>query len=438
MNKFADFLGFFDEGEATFRVAIFAPGLLSFLILTQVQLISCVLSPRSKSGNKGFLCLVLIHTTLVEMISSSERDVSRKITKISLCLLIFSTLQSHALDEKKLPEKVKNKIAELREERRWENSPKGTLGLQVGSTQPTLELGISQQKDLAKELSYRPNIQNRLMTSLSYNGLGLAVTTTTPGMQNDPKIYGSSSSNDLILRFFGVKVSAEIFYQQNKSYYLENTHEVIPGHVDGQPMNLRPDMNSSYLGANLTYNLNEERFSMSGAFDYTRKQVRSGGAWLLLGSVSRENFQASDSFVPTSEQAGYGNFNAVRSIDLYGITAGAGGAYNYVYKNFNLAGLFGIAVGSQYSNFKLSGGSTSGTQMKTKGFAKFSIGYNGESFMMGIFSNMHNSSTSVTNADINITSLDTNIFVGYKFKDVHLTWIDEVIEKYWPLSSSEI
>lgn len=340
---------------------------------------------------------------------------------LTFCLILSSSVRGYAA-----------------EERRWENEPKGTLGVQVGSTQPTLELGIAQQKGLAKELHYKPNIQNRLMTSLSYNGLGLAVTTTTPGMQNDPKIFGTSSSNDLILRFFGVKVSTEIFYQHNKGYYLENTHEVIPGHVDGQPMNLRSDMSSAYLGANFTYNLNEDRFSMSGAFDYTRKQIRSGGAWLLLGSLSRETFEASDSFVPPAEQTGYGNFNAVRKMDLYGMTAGAGGAYNFVYKNFNFSGLIGIAVGSQYSNFKLVGGSTSESQMKTKAFGKFSIGYNGENFMAGIISNMHSGSTSVTDTDISMSSLDTNIFIGYKFRDVHLTWIDRFIEKYWPLSSSEI
>lgn len=329
-------------------------------------------------------------------------------------------------------------ILELEKERRWENFPKGTLITKLGVSSPSLQMDIRKPDgDSGEVLKYFPNVSSKILSSFTYGGLSLTISGKA-GAADDETIYGKSKNVDIQLRFYGTKWSPEFFYQRYSGYYLENSGLANPGYVDGQPKYTRPDIAITNMGTNLIYNFDEESFSLSGAFDYGRRQFESGGALLGIASLTRHEIKAENSFIPVTQQSRYGAFNLIRRAEIYNLSAGLGYGYSFVFDKVNLSGMMGYAASLQQQYLTSVDNSSNDSQINTKLYAKLGAGYNGDSFLCLLTTSIDNGTAKIADAEIQYSMVEVGIYFGYRFNDLHWEWFDSFIDRNWPMSSSDI
>jgi hypothetical protein len=174
-------------------------------------------------------------------------------------------------------------------------------------------------------------------------------------------------------------------YSQFQGFYIKDSHEVDSSWTSDQPYVQAPDLKSRTAGANFTWVLSPESFSLIAAMDQTERQEKSGGSFLLGAAATETVFEDSDEIIPSTVQVSYGRDAKLTEGRFMALTAKGGYGYTLVFydKYFaSLAAQFG--VGTQRMSLKGTGFERTEWKQANKVDALLSAGWNGDNYYSGV------------------------------------------------------
>lgn len=314
--------------------------------------------------------------------------------------------------------------------RNWEPPPPGTLTVQYGFSLPSLDLEIKNRENgQAQSLSYKPNTRQKSYLGFDYAAFGFAFGFANPQTAEQERIEGHSSSTDFQFRLYGKKLTHDFFYQRYQGYFLENTGAIFSNYTDGDAKYQRADLTTEHIGTNLIYNYSPERYSLSASFDQVSRQKKSAGSWLAIASLDYHRLHADTSLVPSAITGTYGTFESLREIHALTASAGLGGGYTFVVKDFFVGGLVAFSVGYLYESIDTTLGQFEKGSLNLRANMRLGLGYNGSKFLAGLHFNLDNNNLPAQNADISFNTSETMAIVGYRFSEVDLGFLDRLSER---------
>lgn len=297
----------------------------------------------------------------------------------------------------------------------WEEPGPRTLTARIGYVKPSLGINVSDRNGLAREYRLVPNTPTRTFISGSYDWLGATVSWANPTTATEDYLYGLSTSEDFQLRLFLRRHAIEFTYQKYRGYYLEEA-PTLNGQSELVPYPQFPDLETARWGLNVLYNFHPEDFSMSAAYDQGKQQKESGWAWLVSGSLNYDRFSSSQSLVPTVLQGKYGTFEKVRNGTLYSLLLGGGVGGTWVFwGNCFLSGTIIFAFGPELKTVTLTDKTETHSSVATTTHGKFSLGYNGKRFIIGITQQLEGPAYSIENGRLSITTQEISSYLGTRF-----------------------
>lgn len=301
----------------------------------------------------------------------------------------------------------------------------GTLSASLGVKHGQLSLMATERSSLAPHLVYQPNVGAMTYVSASYRRYTASLGLDHAPAEHAARTHGQTRANDYQIRFHGDRWSPEFFYQSYQGYYLENSEQIGKAQPNGGKY-LRPDMKFTHWGAQLYYNLSPDDYSFSSHFSLKSYQIESGGSVFLVGSHNFYHLRGESPIFP-SELGNYGAAGGVNEVRLHSSSVGAAAAYNFVYRGYFIGGMLGFGLNHQIGeNRSLSAESEEFTRTGHKTYVKLGLGYNSRSFFSGVNLNYDGQSTAVANTDLTIDSSEIKIFIGWRFDDMRIGWIDRV------------
>lgn len=238
-----------------------------------------------------------------------------------------------------------------------------------------------------REIRYKPNLDSMFSVGVSLQDfIGLTWGFRNSQNEKDLEKKGRTEYDDwrlnLAFRHFHVKLN----YARFQGFYFEDSAEVDPTWVDGQPFVQEPNMVFQNSGINLTWIWKPEKFSLVAAYDQTERQEDSGGS-LLLGTALNETLIKNDGeLIPVAVQPAYGTQGKITEGRFQSVNLKVGYGYTFVVAKKYFASLAVMGgPGTQYMKVKGTDFSTSRSAQSVKSDALLSLGYNGDDYFGGIF-----------------------------------------------------
>lgn len=328
------------------------------------------------------------------------------------------------------PEPTPQQVQTVSQARSWEAPPRGTLTVQYGFSLPSLDLEIKNRENgQAQSLIYKPNTRQKSYLGFDYAAFGVALGFANPQTAEQERIEGHSSSTDFQFRLYGKKFTHDLFYQRYRGYFLENTGAVFSEYSDGDAKYQRADLATEHIGTNLIYNYSPERYSLSASFDQVNRQKKSAGAWLAIASMDYHHLRADSSLVPSRISGTYGAFETLREVRALTASAGLGGGYTLVIKDFFVGGMVAFSMGYLFESIDSTLGYLERGALNLRANMRLGLGYNGPKFLAGLHFNLDNNNLPAQNADISFNTSETIAFVGYRFSDLGFEFLDRLSER---------
>lgn len=297
----------------------------------------------------------------------------------------------------------------------WEEPGPRALTVRMGYLKPELGIDISEKNGLAQDYKLAPNTPGRTFVSASYDWFGGSISWADPTTPTDDYLYGLSSSEDLQFRVFTHKWGADMAYQRYKGYYWYEAY-LQTGQSQYVPQPQFPDLETVHWGLSLNYNFHPEDFSLSAAYDQGKQQKESGWSYFLSGTINYDRFSSSQTLVPTHMGNSYGAFGSVRNGTLYSFLFGGGiGGIWCIYGNWFVSGTLMMEVGPEFKTVTRTDKTQSDSQTATLTRGKFSLGYNGKRFIVGITQQIDQSSYTIENARFTLNTQEAALFFGTRF-----------------------
>jgi Domain of unknown function (DUF4421) len=233
-----------------------------------------------------------------------------------------------------------------------------------------------------RKIVFRPNRAYSAGLRLNLFGLAVEGSVAIPIAEKNLERFGTSQVSDFLFNTMSRKWMADFTRQRYSGFYFERSwlpltfREVHPQ---------RPDIEVKNAAVNFTYIFNNARFSIRAPFQFTERQTRSGGSFLLGFNFSRVQVRGSSDIIGLTDQAMFGDGGDARLLSLAAIGFLPGYSYNVVFKDyfFNVTALAGPA--HYWISFKGDTGPRHyDIDMNLSTSFRAGIGYNGEQFFYGL------------------------------------------------------
>ncbi len=248
-----------------------------------------------------------------------------------------------------------------------------------------LFLDIEDQKD-GYELNYVPNGNNSLGFGLNYKWIGFSFGFKMVD-ENDKSIYGETGYFDFQTNFILRKGFINVYFQEYKGFYLENSASMIRDWPSGETYLIRPDIGVFSSGIDYTHIVKPEKFSYIASFSQTEVQRKSAGSVIMGGSMNYHRISADSSFIPQNliyDDA----FNQNQVTGVRGITTNARFGYAHTLvalERFFLSLSLDVGLAYVYSTFNESGGKQKHSfQVNPIASFKMAAGYNYDQWYFGL------------------------------------------------------
>lgn len=221
--------------------------------------------------------------------------------------------------------------------------------------------------------AYVPNVPPRLGPRIAYEKLGFRATFALPLPTKEKSRRGSSKQRNLNLSFYLEGHAFYFYYQSFKGFYMSSP--LLELRTDRQDRFTQlPDARSRHWGLNWYYNLHNEAFSMSSAFDSTDFRIQEGDSIVVIPFFRHWEIDLGNTIIKGSEpddpdtipDLASGKFN----------TAGASFAYvrSWTKENYYISGLGGLGPALQHQRYTRGDQSRSRIRPAAKANFNLSIG----------------------------------------------------------------
>jgi len=217
-----------------------------------------------------------------------------------------------------------------------------------------------------------------------------------------------SSYRKFMLHFYGNKYGFEFYIKRFKHFYFDYRDNTI------YHENYSDDMSAFQIGINNVFTINHKRFSYKAAFYQAAMQKKSAGSMIFIPAWRYENVK-NNAFIPDSISQYYSVNKDIDKIKYNSFLLYMGYGFNIVKKYMYFSGAFLVGTGVQNQKYHLNFKKThSETVMPVSGMAKLGLGYNGPTFIAGIFANADICQTQVYDLKTKQIVYNYGIFIGLR------------------------
>ena len=306
----------------------------------------------------------------------------------------------------------------------WEKQKDDELKVQLGfiTSKYAFDIKAPENKGDAK---FEPSTPTKTALSLSYRNLGLALSTSSSRSEESEKLYGTSTSQDIQLRFFGKK-SYEFYYQNYDGYYISNSEKLDPNYSDKKEKIQRPDIRSRNFGFNFLWSIHENDFSQAIAFDQAGRQTGPGWgtSWIIHASDSK--ISGDSPFIPSGNHETFQDLADIDEVQRKTIATGITLGGITTYHSFYATGILGLGFGYQNLIVDSSDLNIRDTSDNFGTYSTFrmGLGYNGEKNVVGIQVLVDSVNSKYADGEINGSTLDVSVFYAYRFSGMNISLLN--------------
>jgi hypothetical protein len=266
-----------------------------------------------------------------------------------------------------------------------------------------------------EKLTYRPNNSVGMGFGMYVFEIGFELVFAVPIDEKKKSLYGESKANDLQLNVLGKNWGVDLFTQTYRGFYREDARRGVPADM---PFPQRPDIRIGNTGLNGIYAFNKSKFSLRSSYNFSERQLRSSGSFLLSGTLNFFDLKADSAVYGSFYEAIFGakgNFSEITSTTL---SVALGYSYNLILgKRFFINSSFSVGPAQHWISYQGVNGKTDNQTLNTFADFRVGIGYNSRRFFAG--TSFVQQSRNIRFEDIVFTSSSATVklLVGYRFKE---------------------
>lgn len=310
----------------------------------------------------------------------------------------------------------------------WTKPAKSDMGVKLGIAVPSLGMTLQPQtQSNSDKVEYSPNTPSSTFLSLAYQNVGLGISMTNPINDELLAEKGKTKRSDYQFRFYGKKITTELFYQKYQGYYINNSSDVDPTYSGSSSKILRPDLKTEHWGIQSIYLFQPDNFSLGAAFDHFYRQTSSCASWLSFFYADHHKMKADSTWVPTQVTSKYPETSDLYEglVVSYGLGLGFGGSLTA--GGFYMSGIFGIGVGPQQQEFIGTQNTHKKTASASKGLARLGLGYNGSDNYAGVQILIESNNYEIVKPEgVSLSTVEGTFFYGHRFSGVSIPPLEAI------------
>jgi hypothetical protein len=257
-----------------------------------------------------------------------------------------------------------------------------------------------------QSIRYKPNNSFSTGIGLYLFEVAAEITVAIPINERSEATYGTTTVRDFRVNMLGKSGGLDAFVERYKGFYYEDGRSRIVKRADIQLTN---------TGVNGIYVWNKNRFSLVSAYNFSERQLKSGGSLTFTGNLNTFRLTA-DSVIRLHRSVG--NPPGLLNMRSTTLSLAPGYSYSFVYRSFFLNGTFSIGPAHHWILYhRLNEKTRYDITINTYYDARLALGYNSDRIFGGFTWVVQ--SRNVRFDEIAFSNRVTNIrfIVGYRFRE---------------------
>ncbi|MGC3944989.1 MAG: DUF4421 family protein [Chryseolinea sp.] len=282
--------------------------------------------------------------------------------------------------------------------------------------QRQLEFRIEDVETRDARLIYRPNRPYSLGMGVYMFEVVLELTGSLPVSSHSEEIYGESRARDFQVNMFGKKWGVDLYRQKYEGFYIVDPENPVPPDT---PHPQRPDIYTRNLYGTVSYTFNNKKFSLRSAYNFTERQLKSSGSFLLFGSLNGFKTRGDSALLGSEYQAKFGSDAKIMEINSTHFGVAPGYTYSLIHsKGFFINGVFALGPASNWIRYKSEDGSES-KDVKFNSFyvARIAMGYNGDRFFAGVSYGGQSTNARFESVRLRASTGTLKLLFGFRLKE---------------------
>lgn len=265
-----------------------------------------------------------------------------------------------------------------------------------------------------EKLSYKPNGNYGLGWGMYIFEIGFEVTFSIQPKQSTQYLYGHSRVSDLQANILGKNWGLDLFAQNYNGFYRTDKNIAVPPNT---PYPQRPDISTWNTGLNGIYLFNKDKYSIRAAYNFSERQIKSGGSFLLSGTLNTFSLRADSAVYGAKYEAKFGTLADFSKLDYTTFSVAPGYARTFVLKNFFVNGSLSFGPANHWVHYTSAAGSRNEITLNSFVDFRMSIGYNSDRFFGGI--SFITQARNIKMDQVQFTSANSifKMVIGYRFHE---------------------
>lgn len=279
-----------------------------------------------------------------------------------------------------------------------------------------ISFDLNSRDDKGKKLSYKPNTSFSAGVGFYIFEVAAEITLAVPIGERSKTTYGSSDARDLQINFLGKQWGVDAYHQKYNGFYVPNPN---PNSAFPNVFIKRSDIELINTGVNVRYVFNNNKFSLKSAYNYSERQLKSAGSFIMSGTLNTFRLQADSSVLSEIYAPAISATSTFKNFQYTAFSVAPGYAYSLIYKSFFLNGTFSIGPAHYWIEYTAPDQSTQyNITLNTFADVRVALGYNSEHFFGGM--SLVAQSRDIRFDEIHFTNGTTafKLLFGYRFREV--------------------
>ena len=264
-----------------------------------------------------------------------------------------------------------------------------------------------------EKIKYKPNNSFSLGFGVYLFEIAAEISFALPINENSQSAYGSTNAREFHANFIGNNWGVDVFRQRYRGFYFSE-----PSGSSSNNVIKRPDIELTNTGVNGIFAFNKKKFSLKSAYNFSERQLKSGGSFIVTGNLNTFRLSA-DSVILTKKYNSTSNDSDFLLMRYTTISMAGGYTYTLVYRSFFLNGALSIGPAHNWILYSRPGGKEYyDIAVNTYSDIRVAIGYNSDHIFGGM--SLVTQSRYIRFDDIRFANTNTfvKLMVGYRFNEV--------------------
>lgn len=294
-----------------------------------------------------------------------------------------------------------------------------TIGLHTSA--PIMEIRILPEEDSIGKFTnlYKGNYTSSLGFVFGYRGVNILAGFRTAPDPSSTVVKGQSSFKNFMVKVRWKAIYVTAYTSRYKGFYDNNTpsnYGTLPD--SNQQYLIRPDIFYRHWMLSVTGNLTWKKYSYSGPYTYSERQVKSKAGFLLRASGGHIQIKGDSSLVHGTQYAYFSTFNNIEKINAFMVKGGPGVGFTIViFKRMYISATAFIQASTVFYQYTSDDGAVTrlNTSISSFGEGSLALGVNSKRLFMGIHLNGNSNRIKLTDAKLETSIGSLSLDIGYRF-----------------------